>query len=93
MGMPPRELICDSLSHVMKVESPSLPSQLRVKDYLDENIAEFFLEVRPVLVINGFEDLMDFLDQVGLQRAMILLKIPRASGFRVAELSHDFEQT
>jgi hypothetical protein len=64
---------------------------LRVEENLEEQITEFFGELGVVGGIEGVEDLIGFLNQVGAERGVGLFAVPRAAT-RGTEARHDANQ-
>src|SRR5690606_238725 len=52
MRMPPDELFCNREDHVANVEMPSLLSHLSMIDWLQQQIAEFFAQIREILAFD-----------------------------------------
>jgi hypothetical protein len=69
-----------------------LGGHLRVVDHLEEQIAQFALQLGPGLALDGVGDLVGFLQRVGGDGGEVLLDVPGAAGFRVAQARHDVEE-
>ena len=66
-------------------------AQRRLKDDLEQEIAELFAVLLGVAGVDGLEHLVRFFDQVGLQRLQRLLAIPRAA-VGCQQSLHDLDQ-
>jgi len=74
-----RHLVDQTFEHVRRGELTRLARHLAVEDDLEEQITEFLHEVIRILFVDGVQDLVGFLDQVGFQRGAGLFAIPGAS--------------
>ena len=90
--MPVDHLLCDGLGHVGEVERPGLAGHLRVVDHLQEQIAQFLLERRHIVTLDGVGDLVGFLDRVWRNRPEGLVDVPRAAMLTVAQPRHDGQE-
>ncbi len=85
-------LVRHGADHVLKSEMPSFFSHLRVKDGLEQQVAEFTFQFVISLSFDGIGDLIGFFDRIGSDGREILFDVPRAAGLRVAQATHDFQQ-
>ena len=92
MRMPPDHLARDRLDHVAEGEGVLLLGHAGVIDHLQQEIAEFVLEIVEIAARDGIGDLIGFLDGVGRDGRKILFEIPRTAGDGRAQRRHDFEQ-
>ena len=60
---------------------------------LEQQIAEFVLQRRHVAAGNRIGDLVGLLDCIRCDRCKILVPVPRAAVFGIAQPSHQLEQT
>ena len=77
--MTPYHLVRECVDDVGDAELSDLRRELRVKENLQEQVAELFAECIELLPFDRFDDLERFLDQIRHQRAVRLLAIPRAT--------------
>ncbi len=92
VGVASNELGTDVGEDVVDGESAVAALKGGVKDHLEGQVAEFFPEAVHVVVVDGFADLVSFLDDVGFQGFVGLLAIPGASvGFE--EALHNGDET
>jgi len=77
---------------VLEPERAGLARHLRMVDDLQQEIAEFLLERRHVVALDGVGDLVGFLDGVRRDRPEGLVDVPRAAVLAVAQPRHDREQ-
>jgi hypothetical protein len=89
MGVAGDHLRCDGLNHVCGGEVPALGGKLCVEDYLEEQVPQLFLYSRRVVRLDGLDELVGLLDEVGLEGLVGLLLIPGAA---LPELVHDAEE-
>ena len=82
MRMPADHLARDGLDHVAERERVLLLRHAGVIDHLQQEIAEFVVEIVEIAARDGVGDLIGFLDGVGRDRRKILLEVPRAAGAR-----------
>ena len=86
--MPAHELGRDFARDIVESEAPLFGGELRVKDRLEQQVAEFLAEVGVVAVVDRGDDLVRLLQQRRAQRSVGLLAIPRAAAGS-AQLGHD----
>ncbi len=79
MRMPANEFLVEAFHHVLEVERASLAGQLGVKRDLEKDIAQFLLERRHVPGVDGLQDLVGFLQQVGFEASVSLAPVPGTS--------------
>ena len=63
-----------------------------VEDNLEQQIAEFILEIGYVVARDRIDDFMGFLDRIGRDRREILREVPFASVLRITQARHDCHQ-
>ena len=63
-----------------------------MEHHLQQQVAEFLAQVGKITTVDGVGDLVGFLDGVGQDAVEILLQVPRAAAFRIAQARHDGEQ-
>src|SRR5262249_46602866 len=85
------ELVDDALCDVGDREASSLGGELRLEDDLQQEIAELVTERRGLAVLDGLEDLVDLLEQIGSQALRCLLAVPRAP-LRATQARHDVDE-
>ena len=82
-----REMIDD----VVDGERSGLSCNLAMKDDLKQHVAQFLLELRHVLLVDGLQNFVGFFEQIGLQGLVGLFPIPRTS-VRRPEGGHEIDQ-
>ena len=92
MGMAKDQLVGNCRRAVGEIEHSGLVRHLRVKDHLQQQVAQFARQFGPGLPVYGIRDLVRFLDRVGRDGCEILFDIPGAAGPGVAQLRHDVDQ-
>ena len=70
---------------------PGFLFELRHEDGFEEEVAEFFAHALVVVPVDGFEQLVGFLEDVFLQRVDGLLAVP-GTPVRGAQCSHDLDE-
>ena len=91
MRVPAQHFVDDRRRYGLEVETPGLAGYLRVEYDLQQQVAQFVaqrVEVGPVDRIGHF---VGFLDGVRRNAGEVLLQVPGAAGFRVAQRRHNFE--
>ena len=94
MRMAVDHLVGDGGGHVVEAGS-ALGLSLRhlgVIDDLQQQVAEFLLERRHVVALDGVGDLVGFLDRVRRDGPEGLVDVPRAAVLAVAQPGHDRQQ-
>ena len=76
MRMAADHLLTQPYEQIGHRELTALGTNLGVEHHLEEQIAELFAKPIDGIGLDGFEDFVGFLDQVGLERAACLLAIP-----------------
>jgi hypothetical protein len=72
-------LVADAGDHVEDVESARLPGEVRVKEHLKKQIAQFLGQFRAAALLDGVEDLIGLLDKIRAEGEVCLFAIPRAA--------------
>jgi hypothetical protein len=93
--MPPDELVDDRAGHVVDGEVRvvgTLGGHDGVEGHLHEHVAEFLPERVQVAAVDGVEDLVGLLEQIGRQRGVGLLAVPRALAAQPVHHRHQVEQ-
>src|SRR3569833_4398506 len=80
MRMPPDHLARDRLDHVAEGECVYLLGHTRMKHDLQQQVAQFVLEVMELAARDRISDFVRLLDSVGRNGREILLEIPRTTG-------------
>ncbi len=78
--------------HVVEIEQAHFFGDARMKNHLEQQVAQFLLQVAQIVALDGIGHLVGFLDGVGRDGIEGLFLVPRAAGFRIAQPSHDFQQ-
>ncbi len=76
--MTPQQLLHDAAGDVVEIEPPFLRRDLRVKDGLQEQIAQLLPQIGVVARVDRLDDFVRLLDQSRAQAGMGLLAVPRA---------------
>ena len=92
MRMAPDELSCDGLDHIAEREGPLFLGHAGMENHLEQQIAQFVLQIREIAALDGVHDLIGFLEGVGRNRREILLQIPGAAGSGRAQGRHDLQE-
>ena len=92
VGMAAFHLVGDGPGDVGEVERAGLFRHPGVEHGLEQQVAQFVLQVGHVVAADRVGDLVGFLDGVGRDAGEILLQIPRAAAVRIAQRRHDGEQ-
>ena len=92
MRVPADEFCGDRLDHVAEIEGAELFGHAGVEDHLEEEIAQFILEIGQIVTRDGIGDLIGLFERVRRDGREILLEIPRTAGLGRAQRRHDREQ-
>ncbi len=76
MRMPVHQLAGEPVENVINRKCPLLFGHLRIKQNLQQQVAEFPGKLVPVAIIDGFEHFIGFFQGVGLNGIEGLLAIP-----------------
>ena len=90
--MAANHLLGDAARDRVEVEAAVLARHLRVEDDLEQQVAEFVAERRPVVLTDRLGHLVGFLDGVRRNRLEALFEVPRAAAGRIAQPRHHVEQ-
>ena len=90
--MPALHLVADRRGHVGERERPLLLGHARMEHDLEQQVAEFVLQVVEIAAIDGVGDFVRFLDRVRRNGRERLLHVPRTTGLRIAQAGHDGEE-
>ncbi len=86
------QLLRHTCADVVDVKVAALPADRRVKDHLQQQIAELFLEVGRVAgfvrVLDGVKCFVRLFKQILGERGVGLLKVPRAASGSTEALHH-----
>src|SRR5437773_9378043 len=92
MRVTAHELVANFGDYGVDVEFAVLFSELRLEDNVEEQISQFLGYSIEVLIIDGFEDFIDLLDQHRFERVEVLLLIPWTA-VRTTQPRHDLDQS
>ena len=92
MGMSPCHLRRDGVHNITERERTFFLCHACMKHHLQQQIAEFLLQVLEIAPCDCLRNLIGLLDGVGGDGREGLLQIPRASSFGRAQRRHDVEQ-
>ncbi|MNQ99137.1 hypothetical protein D3C85_1148600 [compost metagenome] len=90
--MTANQLAGDAVDHALKLEAPFFPGQLAVINHLEQQIAQFTLQVIEVTALNGVRHFVGFLQGMGDDGPVRLLDVPRTTVLRVAQAVHQVQQ-
>ena len=92
MRVAPYHLVTQHLNHFIEIEQPLLSRHLRMENHLQQQVAQLFLQFRIVPLGNRLGHFEGFFNGIRRNGIEVLLDIPRAAGFRVAQAGHDGEE-
>ena len=82
MRMAADQLGGDGLDHVAEIEGALFLGHAGVEDDLEQQIAQFVLEVGEIAARDGVGHLVGFLQRIGRDGAEVLLEVPGAAACR-----------
>ena len=82
MRMAADHLLRDRLDDAAEVEGARFLGDARVKDDLQQKIAQLLAQIDKIVALDRVGDLVGLLDRIGRDRGEGLRKIPAAAGFR-----------
>ncbi len=85
-------LVADRSDHVREREMAGFLGHAAVEDDLEQQIAEFVLEIGHVAALTSVGDFIGFLDRIGRDRLEGLDGVPFATGLRIAQPRHDRDE-
>ena len=88
MRMPPDQLPVQVPEYIDNRKVPGLISHLGIEQYLQEQVTQFFGQIRPMLTLDRVQHLVGLFQGVPANRGKALLAVPRAPARR-AQLHHD----
>jgi len=88
VGMPADELFGQLASHGLKIKGSALPGQLGVEEDMQQDVSQFLFEGMVIALVDGFEKLIDLLQNHGPKGAVGLFPVPRAAPGS-AQAGHD----
>src|SRR5215469_2307161 len=91
VGVAADHFFVDFADHVGDREARFFAGNLGMEKHLEQKVAQFFGQLGVVGGIEGVEDFVGFLDEVGAKGRVGLLAVPRATA-RSAETVHDGDQ-
>ena len=71
------QFFADSIRHRIEIEPVFFPCHFRMKNHLQQDIAELFNHQRIVFQVNRFADFVNLFDKVAADALMRLFAIPR----------------
>ena len=78
MGMPTHQLVPQTGHHLLDGEPAILAGHLGMEQHLQQHVAELIPDGPVVALVDGFQELVGFLQGIPFQRRMGLLPIPGA---------------
>jgi len=78
MRMPPDHLVMDGADHLGSGEAALFAGDLGMKNNLQKQVAHLIRKLGVVPAFEGFQNFVGFFDEIGSQRLMRLLAVPRA---------------
>ena len=91
MGVAEYQLLADAVHHIVKGKQPLLLGHAGMKHHLKQYVAQLFLQVGCVPVIDGFGHLIGLLQHIAPDGLVGLFSVPGAP-LRSAEQLHDAEK-
>jgi hypothetical protein len=85
-------LRADGVGDVGEIEQPLLLRHLRMEHHLQQQVAQFVAQIGPVAAVDRVGDFVGFLDRISRDGREVLLHVPRATPFGIAQAHHDREQ-
>ena len=92
VGMAAHQLGADAAGYGGQVEAAGFAGDAGVQHHLQQQVAQFLLQVVVVAVADRIGQLVGLLQHVGDQGGMGLLEVPGAAAFGIAEASHHRHQ-
>ena len=89
--MPSHHLRRDGLGDVVELEMAAVGRDLRMKNHLQQQVAELVAEPVDIVALDRVRHLVRFLDRVRRDRRKILRDVPLAPGPRIAQRAHDIK--
>lgn len=91
-GVAAFQLVGDGRNHVDESEQALFLGHAGVEDDLEQQVAQFALQLVQVVALDGVGDLVGFFDRIGGDGGEGLLHVPGAAAVRVAQPLHNAEQ-
>jgi len=88
MRMPASELVRDRSDHVVEIETPGFLRHVRVEHDLEQQVAQFTTQFIPIMIVDGFQNLVRLFQRVWFDGIKSLLTIPRTPS-RATQSRHD----
>src|SRR6266496_3395495 len=82
------QLCREPIKYIIDGEMIFLPGHLRIKKYLQKQIAEFSLQLTPIAIVDGLKNFVSLFERVGFDGIECLLAVPGAPA-RPAQPGHD----
>jgi hypothetical protein len=79
MRMPPHQLVVQMVQHIGNGEMALVGRHLRIKQHLQQQVAQLLGQVRKVAPLNGVEDLVGLFQRVFADGIEGLFAVPRAA--------------
>ena len=92
MRMAANQLLRNSIEGIIDAKFSVFRRHFGEEDGLQHEIAEFFSQARPILLIDGVENLVGLLEKIRFNGVEVLLAIPGAAAGG-AQASHDGDQS
>jgi hypothetical protein len=92
MRMAPNHLICNRFNHAAEIKKTEFLGDASLKHNLEQQIAQFILEIWHIVSRDGVGDLVGFLDREGNDGFEGLFQIPVATASWRAQSGHDFKE-
>ena len=90
--MPVHQFVRKPVQHIIHREVAFLARHLRIEQHLQQQVAQFAGQLRPVAIVDGFKDFVSLFQRVGLDGVKGLFAIPRASA-RSPQPRHDLNRS
>ena len=84
MGVAADHLVVDRTGHVLEGEGALLFSNTGVEHHLQQQVAEFFLQIAKVVPFDGVGHLIGLFHRIGGDGGEALRQVPGAAALRIA---------
>ena len=93
MGMAANQLVANASGNRIEIEALCFPGDLRVEHHLQQQVAEFLLEILVVTMTDCIGHFVGLFQDIWHQRGMGLFQVPGAARCWIPQLCHDIDQS
>lgn len=86
------QFLADGRGDLFEIEQAALLGNLRVKHHLQQQIAQLAAQIVEIVALDGIGHFVGFFDGIRDQAVKILLQVPSATPFGVAQAGHQGKQ-